>query len=347
VIERPRVFALNLHANYACRHSGACCTAGWAIPVEADRQALLGGEMLLPDAHGACVFFDRTSRQCAVHREHGENRLPDSCFHFPRRALIDDRGVFVTLSHFCPTAAALVVRATQAPAIVEGPPAFPADRRYEGLDARGAWPPLVKADVLFDPPSYTRWESFVISRLGDARVSTAAALAHLAEAAESLRTWTPSDGPLEAAVGALALRPEPAPQAAIPERYRWLATADAYDQILDFVPEGLERPSLMLADRLRVSAWRWADKHGAAKRYLAAKAFGSWAAYEAHGVRTLVAELVLAELVLRVEAIRATSSRRAPLDDEIMIESIRSADWLLVHLVDRAKLMAWLRDVEG
>jgi hypothetical protein len=30
-----------------------------------------------------------------------------------------------------------------------------------------------------------------------------------------------------------------------------------------------------------------------------------------------------------------------------MIESIRSADWLLVHLVDRAKLMAWLRDVEG
>ena len=57
VIERPRVFALNLHANYACRHSGACCTAGWAIPVEADRQALLGGEMLLPDAHGACVVL--------------------------------------------------------------------------------------------------------------------------------------------------------------------------------------------------------------------------------------------------------------------------------------------------
>ena len=30
-----------------------------------------------------------------------------------------------------------------------------------------------------------------------------------------------------------------------------------------------------------------------------------------------------------------------------MIESIRSADWLLVHLVDRTKLMAWLGDVEG
>ena len=37
-------------------------------------------------------------------------------------------------------------RATQAPAIVEGPAGVSADRRYEGLDGRGAWPPLVKAD---------------------------------------------------------------------------------------------------------------------------------------------------------------------------------------------------------
>ena len=28
------VLCLNIHADYACRHAGACCTAGWHIPVE-------------------------------------------------------------------------------------------------------------------------------------------------------------------------------------------------------------------------------------------------------------------------------------------------------------------------
>jgi len=28
------VFALSMHADYQCRHSGACCTADWDVPVE-------------------------------------------------------------------------------------------------------------------------------------------------------------------------------------------------------------------------------------------------------------------------------------------------------------------------
>ena len=28
------VFALSIHADYRCRHSGACCTADWDVPVE-------------------------------------------------------------------------------------------------------------------------------------------------------------------------------------------------------------------------------------------------------------------------------------------------------------------------
>ena len=35
------VRCLTVHAGYACRHSGACCTAGWPIPVEADRLTTL------------------------------------------------------------------------------------------------------------------------------------------------------------------------------------------------------------------------------------------------------------------------------------------------------------------
>ena len=108
-----RLRSLSLHANYACRHSGACCTAGWAIPVEADMQALLGGEHVCsPDAHGACAFFNRTARisaPCIVTT--ATTRLPDACFRLLRgRARRMTRSVFVTLSHCCPTAAALVVR---------------------------------------------------------------------------------------------------------------------------------------------------------------------------------------------------------------------------------------------
>ena len=28
---------LNMHVGYACRHSGACCSARWPIPIERDR----------------------------------------------------------------------------------------------------------------------------------------------------------------------------------------------------------------------------------------------------------------------------------------------------------------------
>src|SRR5258705_7257023 len=31
---RRRVYALSIHADYKCRHSGACCTADWDVPVE-------------------------------------------------------------------------------------------------------------------------------------------------------------------------------------------------------------------------------------------------------------------------------------------------------------------------
>jgi hypothetical protein len=38
----------------------------------------------------------------------------------------------------------MLVDDPQALTIVPNPPAFPAARDYEGLDARGAWPPLAR-----------------------------------------------------------------------------------------------------------------------------------------------------------------------------------------------------------
>jgi hypothetical protein len=30
-----KVYALSIHADYRCRHSGVCCSADWDVPVEA------------------------------------------------------------------------------------------------------------------------------------------------------------------------------------------------------------------------------------------------------------------------------------------------------------------------
>lgn len=344
-----RVFALTVHATYSCRHTGACCTAGWPIPVEPDRRARLGTTVFLPDSNGACPSYDAAARRCRVHLAYGETALPSSCAHFPRRALIDDRGVFITLSHFCPTAAAALVRATDRLAIVEAPPAFPADREYEGLDARGAWPPLVKADLLFDLAGYSAWEEFLVARLGDREGTPCDALRRIALAGEELRRWKPADQPFESMIAPLAQaeHTEPAAREAW-QRYRPLTRFHAYERLLTFIPDGLDRPSVSagMPERPAIEPNAWGELSVAAKRYLAAKAFGSWAAYEASGVRTSIAELVLSELVLRVEAVRAMHRQKRPLDEETMIAAVREADRILIHLVDRKRLMTWLSHVE-
>ena len=102
-------------------------TLSFDLPTTSDAfQATLRG--------GVCDYFDEPTHLCGVHRDHGEAMLPASCRHFPRRALIDDRGVFVTLSHYCPTAAGGLFDDTPL-TIVANPPAFPHGRDYDGWAA--------------------------------------------------------------------------------------------------------------------------------------------------------------------------------------------------------------------
>jgi len=344
------IYSLSFHANYACRHSGACCTAGWAIPVEARLLPLLGVNVLVPDAQGVCVHFDRQSRLCAVQREHGEEMLPGSCYQFPRRALLDDRGTFITLSNFCPTAATLLCDSEAALAIVSSPPAFPEGRGYEGLDARGQWPPLVRPGLLFDFESYARWEAFIVSTLaGEAPIADQ--LAKIANAAETLRTWTPACGAF-ADWALRALETATVDSTAL-QFYRTIRTTDAYDALRQFalVPPSRHEGGLTAATIYRrtvgsSSLYDWNGGARAVRRYLAAKAFASWSAYESRGVRTLVAELLVSQLVLGVECQRASDAADRPLDRALMIEAIRQSDLLLVHLIDRPRLIEWLGQVE-
>ena len=67
-------------------------------------------------------------------------------------------------------------------------------------------------------------------------------------------------------------------------------------------------------------------------RYLAAKAFASWTAYQGRGVATIVRGLEAALALVRVEAARQCRDAAAPLDEDLLLEAFRQADFILNHL---------------
>jgi hypothetical protein len=162
--------------------------------------------VLASDSTGRCVFLE-ADRRCAVHRQLGLGALASACRDFPRVVTLTPLGVSITLSHYCPTAAALlfapvIPRDIRLPGpegsavdIVADPPSFPPSWPYEGLAARDALPPLLRPGVLMDWTSLERWEHFAVSVLADEGRSPEAALDVLASAAEKAHRWTPDDGP--------------------------------------------------------------------------------------------------------------------------------------------------------
>jgi hypothetical protein len=339
-----RVFALSMHATYRCEHAGACCTAGWTIPVERPLRARLGGaSALVPAPDGTCHQYDGAARRCRIHRNIGEGALPIACRVFPRLALTDERGTFVTLSHFCATAAQQLVQHRMPLEIVEGPPAFPAGATYDGLDACGQWPPLIKPDLAFDLAGYDAWERFIIRTCAREELDVDGALDRIATAAERVRAWRPGSGTLAACVGAAEAEDTADPDAAA--RYAaWRATGGwrtAVDAATTRAAGEGQRPP---APRLDLTI---GPRDGVVRRYVAARAFGSWSAYQASDIRTMVAELVVCASVLTTEAARLARSAGRPLDDTLTIAAVRAADGLLVHGVDRARLLRALAPVEG
>jgi hypothetical protein len=338
------VYALNAHASFSCRHSGACCTAGWAIPVEPDKRARIPVAWLTPDTSGACPEFDRATHLCRIHRDHGEPMLPESCRHFPRRALLDDRGTFITLSHFCPTASRLLVEST-APLAVVGLAGREPSRVYEGLDARGEWPPLLRPGVLFDYESFDVWIRFAVQTLGNA-TAPATALGQVGVVADRVRNWRVEDGPLLDWTRAAVERTVSARELTVAfahhdERSR----TERYERVRQSVLAGMRVPTI--PDDLEIVHRRWlaeaweSDARPAG-RYLAARVFAAWTPYQSRDIRVHIAELRIAEAVIYIEAARVCAARQAPLDVEGWIAAIRASDWLLMHVVDRDALLAWL-----
>jgi hypothetical protein len=358
--EKPgKVRALSIHADYRCRHSGVCCTLHWDVPMELAvyrslKEAVSTGRLktspeaaglepfvvdpALPEDEaaiferldsGACVFFDRQSRLCMVHRDMGEAALATTCRTFPRLAVQDARGTFITLSHFCPTAATQLFRDDVPLTIVETPVAFPpAD--YDGLKVtEGDLPPLLRPDVLMDDAGYTAWERHMVDVCATAATAEDA-LATLARDASVVRTWTGGGDALHAAVGRLPRDLVSAgPPASLAPCLR------AYAEAMSCVPDDL-RPEPD-EDGLAPAYERfvrpsWAEFARPLRHYVAAKAFASWTAYQGRGVATIVRGIAAALSLVRVEAARQCRNAGAPLDAERLKEAFRSADFLLNHL---------------
>jgi hypothetical protein len=354
------IFSLSIHADYRCRHSGVCCTSDWDVPVElpvfrsldaairagglvapgtpADGSAVLmqddlpddAAAMVARTATGDCVFYHRTSGLCVVHRDLGDATLPSTCRHFPRVAVRDRRGTFISLTHYCPTAASMLFRDDVPLEVVEAPPAFP-PAAYDGLvvDAE-AWPPLLHPQMLMDLEGYTAWERHMVHRCADASASPESVLATLWHDAHALRTYKPGTQSLADAVALLPTHLADAPRDA-----SLAGSLASYRHVIDAVPEEF-RPApdeqMLEAAFDQFVAPAWADWNGPLKRYLAAKAFASWTAYQGRGVLSIVCGLEAALALVRVEAARHCRDAGRILDAELLREAIRGADFLLNHL---------------
>ncbi len=326
---------LSFHATYRCRDSGACCTAGWPIPVEADRidgltavalrsgmrRATRGDDAadalvmptdapaetpaLLTTRAGACVFYDpATGHHCRVHRAAGHAALPLACRQFPRVVVVDPRGASITLSHFCPTAAALL-DSRDPIRIVDNVPAFPSDGEYVGLDARASLPPLLRPNLLMDWDAVSRWERLSVTLITTDAGPTTGTLARLHAIVDDVRGWRPGDGPL-------ATRIETAFTTAHRHEGHAPSATRLITDVLDAVPS-----ELRTSDAARHEP-RPADH--IARRFLAAHAFASWTLHMGRGLRTWLRSLEAADALLAAGY------------------GVRGADRLLRHLADPAAL---------
>jgi Fe-S-cluster containining protein len=287
---------LSFHAAYRCRHSGACCRAGWTIPFDAaEREAVAavrparglldtirgGAVVARRGADGACSFLGAGTGLCAIHEAGGHLALPVSCRMFPRIVLHDSRGTFISLSHYCPTAAALLFDDDlSGPAvIVAAPPALADVGVLDGLDAREAWAPLLRPGVLTDLESYARWETRGIGLLTETGVAAAVCLDALAAATSRIERWSPG--------GAVSL-------------------IDAVDRA--FAALHLRRDAL-------------AAHEPGLKRWLAARLFGNWIAYQGDGLQAIVRYLRGCLSVFTSELAR----------DGNALEAVRRSDLAIVH----------------
>ena len=174
----------------------------WLTPAS-DAPEEFAGTLKLRD-NGHCVFFEAGRPGCAIHEI-----KPAACVHFPYVCLIDQRGVRVTLSHYCPTAASLLFEHEGEIAIVEGPSPVPEGHVLEGLDARDSLPPAADKQAasprLMSYQEFTAWEVDEVLRagIGTLQPQDLALFDHARAAVPPPWTWPAARADFEEAWGSL------------------------------------------------------------------------------------------------------------------------------------------------
>ena len=297
------VECLSFHAAYRCAHSGVCCRTGWDVPFTdeergaVERLNLINGRAFVeaPEAgvsvavrrpDRACVFLDDQARLCTIHRAAGQHALPLTCRMFPRIVRHDAAGTRLSLSHYCPTAAAMLLTDDGPVRIVAAPAALVDVGPLDGLDAREELPPLLRPGVLMDVESYRAWETRGVQVLTSPPGPPQQSIDRLAELTREIVAWIPGAKPL-----------------------------------IDRVQQAFAVPG------------RWDVGVGSSRdatvgRWLAARLFGNWIAYQGRGLETIVRYLQACFDAFTIELAR----------DGSIVEAIRRADYLLVHETESQEL---------
>jgi hypothetical protein len=229
--------------------------------------------------------------------------------------------------------------------IVAEPPAFPgAD--YDGLIVTpDDLPPLLHPRVLMDLDGYTAWERHMVGRCADVHERPESVLATLMRDADLLRRWRPGTLTLSEAVWEL---PHDVIDATREESLA--PSLHLRDEVIAAVPDDLKPAN---DEEGLDEAWSshvgvaWDEYRAPLNRFLAAKAFASWTAYQGRGVKTIVRGLEAALALVRVEAARQCRNAARLLDRELLLEAFRQADFALNHLAvgeDLAKAWSAVED---
>lgn len=397
------IYSLGLHADYGCGRSGVCCSSKWNISVEAPayeriskafddgrlttehsggrpleaifktKVSHLGDRLRIIDSSsGSCAFHSGSS--CRVHDTLGAEVLPDICRVFPRVVVQQPRGTFISLSHFCPTAAEMLFRQDiehdVAMRPMSKPPAFPATAKLSGLDARTHIPPLVAPNLPMSWTLFEVWENHGTAFLSQTGHAPRAGLAAWALVAERVRKKVVQGARPEDVVrpavarslregvdGVLADGPEP--------RGGFETTVFVLRSLFELLREDVEflaeprkafaarygreadEPEARARYRGDVEALQgWDDFQEPLRRYLTARHFANWYAYQGYGVRTEAFSLACAYHLVRTFAmLRAGEGGALSRDD--MKWAFRASDYFLLHALSRQALAGHLSRIEA
>ena len=216
--------------------------------------------------------------------------------------------------------------------IVEARPPLRLELAMEGLDARDALPPLLRPGLLCDVEGYDTWERAGLATFARTNCRYTTCLADFAAATEVIRRWKPGARTLSNCV--LAVFADKSADASIGwshdraiQRVARLTAGSAGDDLTS-IPHFEEQWN----ERAGANEIDWFDL--AMKNYLAARLFGNWVAYQGQGLRSIVEWLRTCASVVRHFVWQRLSASGRPLDHSVFIESVRSADLLLLHVLD-------------